>query len=209
MSLMDYLLFAAVSVVQVGSPGPSTIYLVNNALVYGSARALWIVTGDLLAIAVLAAFSLLGVDALLVANPGVFAMVKMAGAAYLVWLGVQQLLRAGRDFQGNEHASAKASFRTLWAKSFVVGISNPKAILFFSSLLPQFLGRPGESGSGASQALIVLFVLIKFLVSCAYALVARRMASWLKKPGAGAWGKRATGCVLMLFGGVLAVNAFA
>ena len=99
MSLTDYLLFVLIAVVQVGSPGPSTIFLINNALVYGPGRAVWILTGDLVAIAVLATCSLLGIDALLMDNPRVFTFVKFAGAVYLLWLGFQQLLQVWMGYR--------------------------------------------------------------------------------------------------------------
>lgn len=209
MPLTDYLLFALIAAVQVGSPGPSTIFLINNALVHGAGRAIWILTGDLVAIAVLASCSLLGIDAVLMANPDVFMAIKVAGAAYLVWLGVQQL-RLGRNGRANQaQPAATEGTPALWGKSFMVGISNPKAILFFSSLLPQFVGNPQDSNLGALLSLIALFVLIKLLVSGTYALAAKKMVDRLAKPGAAKWGKRATGGVLIGFGMVMGVNAFA
>lgn len=208
MSLTDYLLFALIAVVQVGSPGPSTIFLINNALMYGPGRAMWVLTGDLVAIAVLATCSLLGIDAVLMANPGVFMAIKLAGAAYLVWLGIRQF-RLTRNSQRNKTAlEVPERISALWGKSFVVGISNPKAILFFSSLLPQFVGNPQETNIGSLLSLIGLFVLIKFLVSGSYALTAKKMADRLAKPGAAIWGKRVTGFILMAFGIVVGVNAF-
>lgn len=207
MSLTDYLLFALIAVVQVGSPGPSTIFLINNALIYGPGRAVWILTGDLLAIAVLASCSLLGIDALLVANPGVFMAVKVAGAAYLVWLGIQQFRLAKRSRANTSQPAPTERMPSLWGKSFVVGISNPKAILFFSSLLPQFVGNPQDANLGALLSLILLFVLIKLLVSGTYALTAKKMADRLARPGAAVWGKRITGVVLVTFGMVMGVGA--
>jgi len=208
MSLTDYLLFALIAVLQVGSPGPSTIFLINNALVYGPSRAVWILTGDLVAIAVLASCSLLGIDALLMANPRVFTLVKFAGAVYLLWLGFQQLLLAQSKRVNSANTAPREPMPILWGKSFMVGISNPKAILFFSSLLPQFVGNPQQAQLGSLLSLILLFVLIKLLVSSAYALTARSMAKRLAKPGAAVWGKRLTGSVLMIFGLMMGFNAF-
>jgi threonine/homoserine/homoserine lactone efflux protein len=208
MLLTDHLLFALIAVVQVGSPGPSTIFLINNALMYGPGRAVLILTGDLVAITVLATCSMLGIDAVLMANPKVFMAIKLAGAAYLVWLGIQQF-RSTRNSQRNTTEPViPERIPTLWGKSFVVGISNPKAILFFSSLLPQFVGNPKEANIGSLLSLIGLFVLIKFLVSASYALTAKKMADRLAAPGAAIWGKRMTGFVLMAFGMVMGVNAF-
>lgn len=92
----------------------------------------------------------------------------------------------------------------VWASAHV----NPKAILFFSSLLPQFVGNPENSHLGALLSLILVFVLVKLLVSSAYAFTAKTMAKRLAKPGAAVWGKRITGSVLMVFGVLMAVNTF-
>lgn len=208
MSLTDYFLFALIAALQVGSPGPSTIFLINNALVYGPGRAVLILTGDLVAIAVLASCSLLGIDAVLIANPGVFMAVKLAGAAYLVWLGIQQFRLSRDNNPGESKPPLSKGMAALWGKSFVVGISNPKAILFFSSLLPQFVGNPHEANTSALLSLIGLFVMIKFLVSGSYALAAKNMADRLAKPGSAIWGKRLAGSVLTVFGVVMGINAF-
>lgn len=208
MLLTDYVLFALIAVVQVGSPGPSTIFLINNALLYGPGRAVWILTGDLAAIAVLASCSLLGIDAVLLANPQVFLVIKIAGASYLLWLGLQQLRLARHDRQDVLEPPAPEPMSVLWGKSLLVGISNPKAILFFSSLLPQFMGNPEEADIGVLSNLILLFILVKFLVSGAYAVTAKTMAEKLSRPGAARWGKRITGLVLMAFGLVMGANAW-
>jgi homoserine/homoserine lactone efflux protein len=207
MSNTDYLLFVLIAAAQVGSPGPSTIFLVNNALTYGPSRAVWILTGDLLAIAVLASCSLLGIDALLMANPGVFMLIKLAGAGYLLWLGVQQLRLARRSVLNEKALAPPERLSSVWGKSFLVGISNPKAILFFSSLLPQFVD-PQNANFGALLGLILLFVLIKLVISAIYALTAKKMSDSLAKPGAATWGKRLTGGVLVTFGMVMGCSAF-
>lgn len=208
MLLTDYLLFAMIAAMQVGSPGPSTILLINNALVHGPSRAILILTGDLLAIAGLAACSLLGVGALLEANPTVFMAVKVAGAVYLLWLGMQQFRMARAVPTASVQPTTLQSIPVLWRQSFMVGLSNPKAILFFSSLLPQFVSAQQESHISALLPLILLFVFIKLIVSSAYALAARTMAAKLAKPGSAVWGKRATGGVLMIFGSVMGFTAF-
>lgn len=208
MVLTDYLLFALIAAMQVGSPGPSTILLVNNALVHGPSRAILILTGDLVAVAGLAACSLLGVGALLEANPTVFMVVKVVGAVYLLWLGMQQFRMAQAVPTTSGQPTTLQSVSVLWRQSFMVGLSNPKAILFFSSLLPQFISSQQDSHIATLLPLILLFVFIKLIVSSAYALAAQTVVTKLAKPGAAVWGKRAAGSVLMLFGIFMAINAF-
>ncbi|MCJ0973186.1 LysE family translocator [Pseudomonas sp. PS1] len=207
MSNINYVLFVLIVVAQVGSPGPSTVFLIRNAVIYGPSRAVWILTGDLLAIAVLASCSMLGLDALLVSNPRVFMAIQAAGAGYLVWLGVQQLRLAGRRVLNEDALASSERLASLWRKSFVVGISNPKAILFFAALLPQFVD-PEDTNTGALLSMILLFLLIKLMVSAAYALAAKKMSKSLARPGAAALGKRLTGAVLVMFGVAMGSSAF-
>jgi homoserine/homoserine lactone efflux protein len=207
MSLAQYLLFAGISVLQVGSPGPSTVFVVNNAMAVGWFRAVTILTGDLLAIGVLAMLSLLGVDALLAANPTLFAGLKIAGAAYLIWLGVNQWFGAKRTLRVAADVKQRESDRVLWSKSFLIGISNPKAILFFSSLLPQFID-PAHAGTAMLLELVAMFMAIKLLVLGSYAAIAARMLRFLQSDSNARLGKRLSGTVLMIFGGLIAGSAF-
>lgn len=206
MTLEHYLLFGGISVLQVGSPGPSTVFVVDNAIAVGWLRAILILTGDLLAIAALALLSLLGVDALLIANPRLFAALKISGALYLLWLGVNQWIATQRSVDVQSGSAVPARTRALWIKSFLIGISNPKAILFFSSLLPQFVD-PTRAGSSMMLQLVALFVAIKFVVLSGYAGVAARALPLLRSGGNARWGKRLTGTVLICFGGVIALSA--
>ncbi|WP_386083490.1 LysE family translocator [Vreelandella sp. F11] len=85
---------------------------------------------------------------------------------------------------------------------------NPKAILFFSSLLPQFVSTQQDSHISAFLPLILLLVFIKLIVSSTYALAAQSMATRLAKPGTAVWGKHSAGGVLMLFGIFMGITAF-
>jgi threonine/homoserine/homoserine lactone efflux protein len=206
MSLLQYLVFCGIAVLQVGSPGPSTVFVVNNAVALGWSRAVGILTGDLLAIAVLALLSLLGVDALLLANPRLFAALKLAGALYLVGIGVSQWLAARGRAPAPTRAVVREPLRVLWLKSFLIGISNPKAILFFSSLLPQFID-PTASSPARLLLLVALFVAIKLAVLGSYAILADRVLGLLRQGGGARWGKRLSGAVLVGFGGLIALSA--
>lgn len=206
MTLAHYFLFCGIAVLQVGSPGPSTVFVVDNAVAVGWLRAIGILTGDLLAIAVLASLSLIGVDAMLIANPRLFAALKIAGALYLLWLGLSQWLGAQKRASTRPRAAVRDSVRVLWMKSFLIGIGNPKAILFFSSLLPQFVD-PTRAGSSTMLQLIALFVVIKLLVLGGYAGIAARVLPLLRSEGNARWGKRVTGTVLIAFGGLIALSA--
>jgi len=210
MSPLQYLLFCSIALVQVGAPGPSTVFVINNAVTLGWVRAMLVLTGDLLAIAVLAILSLMGMDAVLMANPHLFMTLKIAGAGYLIWIGLDQWRRKAVNavpLSEKQTSQGNDSMSFLWLKSFLVSISNPKAILFFSSLLPQFID-PSQTGTMQMLTLVSLFVLIKLLVLGSYAAIARRASSFMQSETNARWGKRMTGTILIIFGSLIAASAF-
>ena len=124
----------------------------NNSLAFGWRRAVGALSGDLVAIALLATLSALGLGALLETYPAAFLLLRLLGASYVVWLGWSYLRPApvGKD-ETTIQTGSRGSMFALWLHSFGVGISNPKAVLFFAALFPQFLsGRQWTSGPGSS-----------------------------------------------------------
>lgn len=140
MELPAYLTFLFVSATQAATPGPSTVFIVNNAVAYGRRRALAALSGDLVAIAFLASLSIIGLGALLMAYPVAFLALRLAGASYIIWLGWNFLRPAApqADPSGTEAVHGESSLG-LWLHSFGVGISNPKAIPVLRRAFPQFL----------------------------------------------------------------------
>jgi len=134
MEFSSYLAYVLVSVVQSATPGPSTLFLVNNSLAFGWRRALAALSGDLVAIGLLATLSVGGLGALLVAYPIAFMTLRLLGASYVIWLG-WSYLRSPSPQEGApamETAPGRGGL-ALWLHSFGVGVSNPKAVLFFAA----------------------------------------------------------------------------
>jgi threonine/homoserine/homoserine lactone efflux protein len=191
--------FLGVSISVIVTPGPDTAVMVRNAL--GGARAglftsLGIVTGQV--IWVLA--TSVGLVALLVASAPVFAAVKFAGAAYLIWLGVQTL-RAAMRARGNaaEATATGVSARTAYLQGLVSDLGNPKMALFFSSLLPQF----APAGAGAFAALVgfgLAFCVLAFTWLAVYALAVARAGDILRRPAIRRWLEGVMGAVLVALG---------
>ena len=144
--LSSFLAFLGVSALVIATPGPDTALTIRNTLLGGRRggvfTALGIVTGQ----AIWAVATSVGIVALLVASEPLFLAVKYAGAAYLVWLGLQSLRAAFRPATG---PSARATTRPLtpsvaFSQGMVSDLGNPKIAAFFTSLLPQFV-PPGSS----------------------------------------------------------------
>lgn len=206
MEISAYLAFLFVSATQAATPGPSTIFIVNNAVAYGWRRALAALSGDLVAIALLATLSIIGLGALLVAYPVAFLALRLAGAAYIIWLG-WHFLRPALPQTGPSGTEAvyRESSLGLWLHSFGVGISNPKAILFFAALFPQFI--PVGSGSSVLALLVVTFVVVKLIILGSYAFGARHFVRLFRNPSHARRGGMLTGIIFLTFGALLIWSA--
>ena len=208
MEFPAYLTFVFVSAVQVATPGPSTLFIVNNAVAHGWLRAAGALSGDLAAIALLATLSAIGLGVLLEAYPAAFLTLRLAGAAYILWLGWSFLRPAPpQAAPADAGAANRQNGLTLWLYSFGVGISNPKAILFFAALFQQFV--PAGSGPSALVLLVATFLIVKFLVLGGYALAARHVVRALAKPEHARRGRMLTGTVFVAFGALMIWSALA
>jgi len=174
--LHTFVLFAAASAAFVAVPGPSVIYIVSRSLAEGRTAgvvsALGIQTGGL--VHVLAAT--IGVSALLASSAVAFSVIKYAGAAYLIFIGIRKL-REG-DVAAPEDGAGEDRGRLYW-QGVVVNSLNPKTALFFLAFLPQFVDP--DRGAIAPQvlALGVLFIAIAMVSDSTYALVAGSVRGWL------------------------------
>lgn len=206
MDLSAYLTFVIVSAAQTATPGPSTLFIVNNAVAHGWRRALGALSGDLVAIALLATLSVVGLGALLQTYPAAFLALRLAGAFYIIWLGWTFLRPAPLE---PRQAAVKIVHgqggMALWLNSFGVGISNPKAVLFFAALFPQFL--PADSGPAVLALLVSTFVIVKFVILGGYAIGARQAVRLLSKPEHAKRGRMLTGIIFLAFGGLMIWSA--
>ena len=185
---MDYLTgpllaFLGISALVIMTPGPDTAITIRNTLTGGRASgvatALGIATGQ----AIWALATSAGIVGLLVASEPLFLAVKYAGAAYLVWLGLQSLHAAFRPATGQ---SAIAAARPLtpggaFSQGVVSDLSNPKMAAFFTSLLPQF--APPDTASFVGLALLgLLFSLLTLFWLVFYTLAIARIGTVLRRP---------------------------
>lgn len=173
--------FAAMSLLLIVIPGPSVLFVVGRALAHGRRTALLSVLGNTVGAYVLVLAVSLGVGPLVARSVLAFTALKLAGAAYLVFLGVKALRqRRGLQeaFAGN--APARGSLRTLW-EGFAVGVANPKTMVFFAAVLPQFVDR--EAGAVTAQMMLLglVFTLIALVSDSVWGLAAARARSWFAR----------------------------
>jgi threonine/homoserine/homoserine lactone efflux protein len=173
--LHTFVIFAAASAAFVAVPGPSVIYIVSRSLAEGRTAgivsALGIQTGGL--VHVLAAA--IGVSALLASSAVAFSVIKYAGAAYLIYLGIRKFLEGDEPIEAE---GVSADRRRLYTQGVVVNTLNPKTALFFLAFLPQFVD-PDQAVAPQVLALGVLFLVIATLSDSTYAIVAGSVRGWL------------------------------
>jgi homoserine/homoserine lactone efflux protein len=202
-----WLLFAGIALVCTLSPGPAVLLAVSNSLAYGFGKAVFSSLGNITGIFFVAGAAVLGLGAILQTSQLLFSVLKIAGAIYLVYLGLRQW-RATHNIFNSLPADAHRP-RTRWnafVQGMLVAVSNPKAALFFTAFFPQFinLSRPV-----AVQFLIltITFMLFSFLCLVGYALGAHCVRRWFNQGRRALWFNRTAGAIFIAFGlGMLRVR---
>jgi threonine/homoserine/homoserine lactone efflux protein len=174
------LAFAVAALVIIVIPGPSVLFTVGRALSYGRREALLSVLGNSIGAAVIAAAVAIGLGAVVAASAAVLTAVKLAGAAYLVYLGVQAFRERRSLVEALRSQPEPARSKRVLRQGFMVGITNPKTIVFFAAVLPQFADAAAPIGP---QVLVfgAIFVVIALLSDSVWALVAGAARSWFAR----------------------------
>ncbi|MFE6336397.1 LysE family translocator [Streptomyces sp. NPDC057806] len=177
------LAFAAMSFLLIVVPGPSVLFVVGRALAQGRRAALTTVAGNTAGAYVLVLAVAFGVGSIVERSVLVFTALKLAGAAYLVYLGVKAWRERGAlraAFAEDTAAAGPGSARTFW-EGFAVGVTNPKTIVFFAAVLPQFVDR--AAGQVAVQMLLLglVFNVIALASDSVWGLVAATARGWFAR----------------------------
>jgi threonine/homoserine/homoserine lactone efflux protein len=171
-------LFAGAAIALLVVPGPAVLYIVAQGIEQGRVAGLVSMLGIQVGALVHVAAAALGVSAILVQSALAFSVVKYAGAAYLVYLGVRRLLARER-LEASGTRPPKPLGR-LFRQGIVVNVLNPKAALFFFAFLPQFVD-PDAGSVGLQMAVLgLLFVAIAVVSDGMYALAAGTASGWLR-----------------------------
>lgn len=172
-------LFVVASLVLLVVPGPAVMYIVARSADQGTRAGLVSVAGIHLGTLVHIAAAVVGLSAVVATSATAFTVVKLAGAAYLVWLGIQTLRRRGSSRV--ETGTRQRSLRRVFWDGTVVNVLNPKTALFFLAFVPQFVDPSAGSATLQLVTLGGLFILIGLITDGAYALAGGVVGTWLEK----------------------------
>jgi threonine/homoserine/homoserine lactone efflux protein len=206
MTLTTYSLYLAAVAVLVLSPGPTMLMCMTTALNSGRASGVASAAGSISAVMGVMTLSALGLGALLAASELAFTVVKVIGALYLMWLGVKTFFGKAEAIEiGKPAAPIGQRMRAYYARGFLVGSSNPKALLFFTAFFPQFL-NPAEPLLPQYGILALTFVAFEatVLTTCAFGVSAIAPALRATRPMR--WINRVTGGLFAAMGGLLLLS---
>jgi threonine/homoserine/homoserine lactone efflux protein len=175
------LAFALLSFVLIIVPGPNVLFVISRSLMLGRTAGVGTAAGGQIGVYLQVVAVAFGVGALVERSVAVFTVIKLAGAAYLVYLGVQAIRHRGSLRAALDVAAEPRSLGRILRDGIVVGVSNPKVIVFFAAVLPQFVNR--SAGHVPEQMLLLGSVFIAIAVVCdsSWALVAGTARAWLAR----------------------------
>lgn len=196
--------FALVSLVLNITPGPDIVYAVSRSASRGPRAAVACATGHLLGSVVHTVFVVVGLSAILVASSTAFTIVKIAGAAYLVYLGIRAILNGTITRDTTRHAAASGA--RVAREAFIIHTLNPKTAAFFLAFLPQFV-TPEHHVPTQLAILGLWFTVQAALIVMLFGLAAAHVgARWRPHAQLTLWLRRTVGAIFIALGARLALT---
>jgi threonine/homoserine/homoserine lactone efflux protein len=198
--LPEYFVAAMVIIL---APGPSVLFVIARAIAWGRKTAVFTVAGNVTGAFSLSVFVALGLGPILQRSDLAYSAVQGAGGLYLIYLGIDAIRKraihaADMTNQGDIAPTVRRSIRD----GFWVGALNPKGVVFFAAVLPQFIDR--ERGSVTAQLILLgaIFAILAFVSDGSWGMLAGTALSWLATDGSRLERLRATGGVIMIVLGI-------
>lgn len=202
MTFQTWWLFLGAVFALSGTPGPNMLHILSRSLRVGLRRCLVSMAGCLSAVVLVLLASAAGLGAVLMASPVLFEILRYAGIAYLLVLGIRSWRGDDGPIRVGSAGSAPLSLARLYRDGFLIGLSNPKLLLFASAFLPQFVD-PARPQGPQFAILVVTFAGAELFWYGVYALGGARLAASLTRPSLKRTFNRITGAIFVGFGAML------
>jgi homoserine/homoserine lactone efflux protein len=199
MRLETWILFVITEAVLSATPGPAVLFVLSQAIRRGPAKSVWASIGILSANTVYFTLSATSLGAIIVASYDLFFLIKWAGAAYLVYLGLQCFFGKTSMLSPSEEGNSGGPTWRICVDGFMLQGANPKTLLFFTAILPQFIDPKSSIGV---QILILGMssLVVEFFILFIYGQLAGRTARAVKSPRFGKLSSRIAGFLLISAG---------
>ncbi len=176
----QWLAFLLASILFIQVPGPSLLFTIGRALTVGRREALLSVVGNGVGVTVQVLLVAVGLGALVAASATAYTVIKLIGAGYVIWLGIQAIRHRGEARLALESPVATTRRHALRI-GFVVGVTNPKTILFFVAFLPQFTNTAAGRVGVQMAVLGVVFGVMAICSDSIWALLASKARDWFAR----------------------------
>lgn len=198
--------FAIAAAILIAIPGPSVLFVIGRSLALGRRGGLLSVAGNAAGMVPQIVAVALGVGAIVAQSIVAFTVIKFAGAAYLIFLGIQAIRHRNRHATVEVSTAPRSAWRLL-GEGFLVGLTNPKSIVFFVAVLPQFVDYSAGSIPLQLAELGLVFVVLALLMDSVWALAAGTARAWFARSPKRLSRLGAAGGVMMIgLGGVVALT---
>jgi len=204
MNIDILILYTVIAFFYVISPGPAIFMAISNGLTGAMKNVLYSSLGNISGLLLLSTVSMLGLGALLLASSSLFLAVKIIGALYLLYLGLKQIRLASRAKLAVDESAYIALKKPLqyFQEGFLLASTNPKAILFFTALFPQFLDLQ-QNITLQFFTMTGIFMLLSLCSLLSYAIIFRQAKSFLTKGSRMPWFHRISGGLFIGMGALL------
>jgi len=191
MTFEIWALYVTTVLALMSTPGPSQLLMLSNSASHGFRRSLATAAGDLTANALQMIAAGFGLAALIATSGYALSAIKWFGVVYLIWLGIGMIRKADPNKSGQKLDAAPITIKALWLQGFITSAANPKAVVFFAALFPQFI-QPDHAFGQQFLILSATYIFLDGIFLSAYGAG----ASWIAKKfkgGARAWVERIGG----------------
>lgn len=210
MEFQTWIYFALAIFVASVSPGPNVLIVLTNSFSYGVRGASFTILGNICCLFFVALLAAVGVGSIISSTPIAYTVMKIAGGAYLAWIGLKLILRTfektdSADKLSIEKQIAKRKTISFFWEAFLVSASNPKSILFLSAVFPQFI----DNAVPLTPQFLVMFatiILIVTTIHSGYALATSKLRTRQFSSSITRWVSRLTGGTFMSLGAAVALG---
>jgi len=208
MTIQSWLMYLTLVIVATSTPGPAVLFIMTSSALHGWRKATFAALGNIVGLFCLGIIAVTGLGAILKTSEIIFNIIRYAGAAYLIFLGLKLIFQRSSEFSivKNQLISTDVSSQKIFFRALGVALSNPKAIVFLTALFPQFVNI-NESLIPQFSMLIAILMFFSFFFLMFYALLAHRIKTWLSKPNRIKAFNRTSGSIFIGFGFLLATSS--
>ena len=200
MDLHNYLGYLIISVLTITSPGAAILLAINNAMKYNLKAVAFSSLGNILGLFLLSSIAMFGVGVLIKTSTIFFWILKIAGAIYLIYLGIKQIFTTHKEFHISKQQHINYySPKEVFIKGFLVAATNPKPILFFTAIFPLFLS-PNHPVILQFFIMTLTFMTISFISLMTYGFISTHAKAWFFDEKSLEWFYKISGAVFVLMG---------